>query len=94
MEDLDGQLRAHAERQAERLQEALARYFDPESGQLGERLRQLTGDGGTLARTSSTATSVLRTASTVQTLVKHVGERSPLFEQLSPTDSEGLSPRS
>lgn len=87
--DIDGQLRSHAERQSERMQEALGRYFDPESGQLGERLRQLTGDGGTLPnlldRHLGPQNSIL-----VQTLVKHVGEQSPLFKKLSPTDSEGL----
>jgi hypothetical protein len=89
LEDIDGQLRAHTERQGERMQEALGRYFDPESGQLGERLRQLTGDGGTLPamldRHLGPQNSIL-----VQTLVKHVGEQSPLFKKLSPTDSEGL----
>lgn len=89
LEDIDGQLRSHAEGQATRMQEALSRYFDPESGQLGERLRQLTGDGGTLPtlldRHLGPQNSIL-----VQTLVKHVGEQSPLFKKLSPTDSEGL----
>ena len=89
LEDIDTQLRGHAERQSERMQEALGRYFDPESGQLGERLRQLTGDGGTLPtlldRHLGPQNSIL-----VQTLVKHVGEQSPLFKKLSPTDSEGL----
>lgn len=89
LEGLDAQLRAHAERQTERLQAELGRYFDPERGQLGERLRQLTGDGGTLPtlldRHLGPQNSIL-----VQTLVKHVGEQSALFKKLSPTDSEGL----
>lgn len=89
LEDLDAQLRAHAERQTQRLQAELGRYFDPESGQLGERLRQLTGDGGTLPtlldRHLGPQNSIL-----VETLVKHVGEQSPLFKKLSPTDNEGL----
>lgn len=89
LEDIDGQLRTHTERQAERMQDAFATYFDPESGQLGERLRQFVGDGGTLPalleRHLGPQNSVL-----VETLVKHVGEHSPLFKKLSPTDSEGL----
>src|SRR6187549_744640 len=32
LEDIDRQLRSHAERQAERMQGAFATYFDPESG--------------------------------------------------------------
>jgi hypothetical protein len=89
LEDIDAQLRQHTEQQAERVQGALALYFDPESGKLGERLRQLVGDGGTLPnlldRHLGPQNSVL-----VETLVKHVGEQSPLFKKLSPTDSEGL----
>jgi len=86
MEDLDVQLRAHADRQTERMQAELGRYFDPESGQLGERLRQLTGDGGTLQPARSPPrpqNSIL-----VETLVKHVGEQSPLFKKLSPTTAK------
>jgi hypothetical protein len=87
--DIDGQLRSHAERQAERTQGALETYFAADSGQLSERLRQFVGDGGTLPalleRHLGPQNSVL-----VETLVKHVGEQSPLFKKLSPTDSEGL----
>jgi hypothetical protein len=89
LEDIDVQLRGHAERQAERMQTALSNYFDPESGHVGERLRQLVGDGGALPalleRHLGPQNSIL-----VETLVKHVGEQSPLFKKLSPTDSEGL----
>jgi hypothetical protein len=89
LDDIDVQLRGHAERQAERMYTALSSYFDPESGHVGERLRQLVGDGGTLPalldRHLGPQNSIL-----VETLVKHVGEQSPLFKKLSPTDSEGL----
>lgn len=89
LDDIDVQLRGHAERQADRMQTALSSYFDPESGQVGERLRQLVGDGGTLPalldRHLGPQNSVL-----VETLVKHVGEQSPLFKKLSPTDADGL----
>jgi hypothetical protein len=89
LDDIDLQLRGHAERQADRVQTALSTYFDPESGQVGERLRQLVGDGGTLStlldRHLGPQNSIL-----VDTLVRHVGEQSPLFKKLSPTDSEGL----
>ena len=89
LEDIDVQLRGHAERQAQCMQTALSSYLDPESGQVSERLRQLVGDGGTLPalldRHLGPQNSIL-----VETLVKHVGEQSPLFKKLSPTDSEGL----
>jgi hypothetical protein len=89
LEDVARQLRAHTELQEQRIHDALARYLDPESGQLNERLRQLVGEGGALPhlleRQIGPHNSVL-----VETLVKHVGEQSPLFKKLSPTDSQGL----
>jgi hypothetical protein len=89
LEDIDGQLKRHVEQQAERVHAELSQFLDPESGHLGERLSQLTCDGGTLpsllTRHLGPENSVL-----VQTLVKHVGEQSPLFKKLSPTDSEGI----
>ena len=89
LDDIGRELRAHTEQQEQRIQDALSRYLDPESGQLNERLRQLVGEGGTLQhlleRHIGPHNSVL-----VDTLIKHVGEQSPLFKKLSPTDSEGL----
>ena len=88
-DDLDEQLRQHAEVQEKAIAAALGRYFDPESGELGTRLRQFMGDEGTLAhllqRHLGPRNSVL-----VETLTKHVGEESALFRRLSPTDSDGL----
>lgn len=85
----DGQLKRHVEAQAERVHAELSRFLDPESGHLDGRLRQLTSEGGTLPsllqQHLGPEHSVL-----VQTLVKHVGEQSPLFKKLSPTDSEGI----
>ncbi|MEO8899939.1 MAG: hypothetical protein ABI488_00130 [Polyangiaceae bacterium] len=89
LEAIGQQLQQHTEQQEQRIHDGLARYLDPESGQLNERLRQLVGEGGTLPhlleRQIGPHNSVL-----VETLVKHVGEQSPLFKKLSPTDSEGL----
>src|SRR5690606_11771759 len=47
---LDAQLRQHAEVHEKALAIALGRYFDPESGELGARLRQFVGDEGMLVR--------------------------------------------
>lgn len=72
-----------------RLSDTLSRYFDPNDGQLSQRLerlvrkdgeletllaRQLSGDDCTIART----------------LARHVGEQSPLLRMLSPSQSDGL----
>ena len=71
------------------LSASLKQYFDPADGQLPQRLerllkrdgelecllsRHLNGDGSTLARTLAT----------------HIGEQSPLFRMLSPTQSNGI----
>lgn len=88
-DDLDQQLRHHAEAQEKALTAALQRYFDPESGELGARLRQLTGDQGVLVQLLQRHLGP-RNSLLVETLTQHVGEKSPLFRRLSPTDSEGL----
>lgn len=87
--DLDEQLRQHAELQEKTIVTALGRYFDPESGELGNRLRQFMGDEGTLAHLLQQHLGP-RNSVLVETLTKHVGEESALFRRLSPTDSEGL----
>ncbi len=88
-EDLNEQLRQHAETQEKAIAAALGRYFDPESGELGSRLRQFLGDEGTLTHLPQQHLGP-RNSVLVETLTKHIGEGSPLFRRLSPTDSEGL----
>lgn len=89
MHEFDEQLRAHAEAQEKALTNALGRYFDAKDGELGTRLKQFLGDQGAL---SSLLEKHLgpRNSVLVETLTKHMGEQSPLFKRLSPTDSEGL----
>jgi len=88
-DDLGEQLRQHAEAQEKAIAAALGRYFDPESGELGARLRQFMGDQGALVHLLQQHLGP-RNSVLVETLTKHVGEESPLFRRLSPTDSEGL----
>ena len=88
-DDLDEHLRRHAEAQDKVLVTTLGRYFDPENGELGARLRQFMGDEGTLAHLLQQHLGP-RNSVLVETLTKHVGEESALFRRLSPTDSEGL----
>jgi len=87
--DLDEQLRAHMEAQEKAMATALARYFDPQSGQLTERMKHFLADDGKLAallkQHLGADNSVLAEA-----LAKQVGENSPLFKKLSPTESDGL----
>jgi hypothetical protein len=88
-QDLDGQLGRHLEQHEQALKAGLARFFDPSDGQVTERLRAFLDDQGVLAKVLhqyvGAENSVLSNA-----LARQVGETSPLFKLLSPTESEGL----
>lgn len=87
--DIDGQLRAHVVAQQQTIATVMGRFFDPKDGQVTQRLSAFVDDQGVLARLLdkylSPQNSVL-----AQALARQVGETSPLFKKLSPTDSDGL----
>ncbi|MEZ5963084.1 MAG: hypothetical protein R3F56_04475 [Planctomycetota bacterium] len=87
--DLDGQLKAHVETQHKEMTGVLTRFFDPKDGEVAQRLASFLADEGVLARQLdkylAPQNSVL-----AQALAQQIGESSPLFKKLSPTDSEGL----
>lgn len=87
--DIDRQLKLHVEQQQSTIGTVLARFFDPTEGQVTQRLSAFVADEGVLARLLDSylgpQNSVLAEA-----LAKQVGETSPLFQKLSPTDSTGL----
>lgn len=87
--DIDRQLRAHIAAQQETIGAVLARFFDPKDGQVSQRLAAFVDDHGVLARLLDKylgpKNSVL-----LEVLSRQVGEASPLFKKLSPTESEGL----
>ncbi|MCC7383253.1 MAG: hypothetical protein IT384_15560 [Deltaproteobacteria bacterium] len=87
--DIDRQLRLYVEQQQQTIGAVLTRYFDPRDGQVTQRLSAFVDDQGVLARLLEKylgpQNSVLAEA-----LAKQVGETSPLFKKLSPTDSMGL----
>lgn len=89
MVDLDCQLKAHVESQQRQISSVLTRFFDPKDGEVAQRLTSFLADEGVLARLLdrylAPQNSVLS-----QALARQVGESSPLFKKLSPTDSEGL----
>lgn len=68
---------------------ALAAYLDPKSGALQQRLERLLCEGGEL---DAILESQVGSEGSVlaQALAKHVGEQSPIFRMLSPTDANGL----
>lgn len=87
--DIDQQLRAHVEHQQSTIGSVLGRFFDPNDGQVTQRLAAFVDDQGVLARLLESylgpQNSVLAEA-----LARQVGEASPLFKKLSPTESDGL----
>jgi hypothetical protein len=89
VEDVDRQLRAHVAAQQQTIADVLGKFFDAKDGQVTQRLAAFVDDQGVLAhlleKYLAPQNSVL-----AQTLARQVGESSPLFRKLSPTDSEGL----
>jgi hypothetical protein len=87
--DIDRQLRAHVEKQQQTIGAVLARFFDPNDGQVCQRLAAFVDDHGVLARLLE---KYLGPQSSVlaETLARQVGETSPLFKKLNPTESTGL----
>src|SRR5947209_181755 len=87
--DIDRQLRVHVDEQHQKIGDVLARFFDPNDGQVSQRLAAFVDDQGVLARLLERylgpQNSILAEA-----LAKQVGETSPLFKKLSPTESTGL----
>src|SRR5262249_18020515 len=87
--DIDRQLKAHVAGQQQTIATVLGKFFDPMDGQVIQRLSAFVDDQGVLARLLekylAPQNSVL-----AQTLARQVGESSPLFRKLSPTDSDGL----
>lgn len=87
--DIDRHLKLYVEQQQATIGAVLARFFDPNEGQVTQRLSAFVDDQGVLARLLEKylgpQNSVLAEA-----LAKQVGETSPLFKKLSPTDSTGL----
>jgi hypothetical protein len=89
VDDIDRQLKAHVAGQQQTIATVLGKFFDPTDGRVTQRLAGFVHDEGVLARLLEKylgpQNSVL-----AQTLARQVGESSPLFRKLSPTDSEGL----
>jgi hypothetical protein len=88
-QDVEKQLAEYVERQQAAFVQVLARYFDPESGQVAARLDAFLGDDGALSTTMGRFLAPEHGAM-AQTLARTLGENSPLLKRLSPTDSEGV----
>ncbi len=86
---LDQQLQQHTQLINQQMTSTLKEYFDPSTGRFQERLERLVRRDGeleqVLRRQIGTTDSEL-----CRTLVSHVGQQSPLFKLLSPSESQGL----
>ena len=89
VEDVDRQLKAHVTAQQETIAAVLGKFFDPNDGQVTQRLASFVDDQGILAHLLEKYLAPQNSVLT-QTLAQQVGESSPLFRMLSPTDSQGL----
>ena len=87
--DIDRQLRTHVEQQRATIASVLAHFFDPKDGQVSQRLAAFVDDEGVLARLLDKYVGP-KNSVFVEVLARQIGESSPLFKKLSPTDSEGL----
>ncbi len=87
--DLKELLTAKAKDMTGDLSQALQGYFDPRTGSLPQRIESLVRKDGELERLLEQYLapdgSVL-----ADSLVRHLGEQSPIFRMLSPTDAGGL----
>lgn len=89
VEDLGAQLKVHVETQEKAIASVLGRYFDADGGELARRLEDLIADGGKLPQMLEKHLGADH-STLAETLAKQVGETSPLFKKLSPTEHEGL----
>ncbi|MEY4510417.1 MAG: hypothetical protein RLZZ450_2539, partial [Pseudomonadota bacterium] len=87
--DMDRQLRSHVEQQQATIATVLSRFFDPKDGQVTQRLAAFVDDQGVLARLLEKYIGANNSVLT-EALARQVGETSPLFKKLNPTDSNGL----
>jgi len=72
-----------------KLTNAIAQYFDPQTGDLTQRLDRLVRKDGDLERVLASYLDGEASA-LARTLAQHVGETSPLFKQLAPGESDGF----
>jgi hypothetical protein len=92
-EHLIGKLREVLSSEAARVSQSvgkeLAAYLDPKTGVLPQRLERLVATDGDLERVIKNLVDGDSSA-VAKTLAAHVGEASPLFKKLDPTQRDGL----
>ena len=89
LQDLETALSKHTNEQKREVASLLETYFDSRDGKLPQRLDSLLKDDGELARLLRSHLSG-EGSTLARSLAQQVGENSPLFKLLSPTDSQGF----
>lgn len=82
-------LSARATETTERIASSLTQYLDPQSGLLPQRLQSLVREDGELERLLRAHVGA-DDSLLARSLATHLGEGSPIFKLLSPTDANGL----
>lgn len=89
LESMRSQLDGHREQVTSQVTATLKEYFDPQSGRFQERISALLANGGEL-ETLLRAQIDGENSTIARTLARHLGENSPIFKMLSPSESEGI----
>jgi gas vesicle protein len=87
--DVRTTLGEHANTLGAKLSSAIAQYFDPQTGDLTQRLDRLVRKDGDLETVLARHLDG-EASSLARTLAEYVGETSPIFKQLSPVDGDGF----
>ncbi|GBD36643.1 hypothetical protein HRbin36_01768 [bacterium HR36] len=82
-------LESHQQSLAQQIESALKQYFDPQSGQLHQRIQRLIGQNGELEQFLRQYIGQ-QDSELCKTLAAHLGKDSPLMQYLSPEQRNGL----
>ena len=86
---LQTRLDEHGRTLDQQLTTSLRDYFDPQTGRFQERVERLIKKDGDLEQVLRRQIGE-RDSELCRTLVQHVGQQSPIFKLLSPSESDGL----
>lgn len=89
MSDMASLLNEHSGGLTGEIASALQRYFDPQTGLLPQRIQSLIQNDGDLEKLLRSHLAP-QDSMIARTLAAHLGEGSPIFKMLSPTDANGL----
>ena len=89
MSDMASLLNEHSGELTGEIASALKQYFDPQTGLLPQRIQSLIQNDGDLEKLLRSHLAP-QDSMIARSLAAHLGEGSPIFKMLSPTDANGL----